>query len=150
MTPPKSSQTVYRWMLKNKKNIAINLFPALFGGFGSMFVFLSGMSNVFNKIGYQQIAKLFEHPEAILIGLSIAFFITTYLAYFSIKSLYRFYKKDIAIRDSEKKITELELELIKINDIYKNIVKLFEMAKKLKLIFKIVKNIQNIDQSQTK
>ncbi len=145
LSAPRSSKSVCRWILKSKKKILINFLPAIFGGFGSMFVFLSGMPNIFKKVGYQQIAEIFELPEAKTIGLSLAIFITGYLAYFSIKSIYRLYKQEASIEDSEKKITEFELDLINANHLYSNVRKLLKEVERMKLVFNILKNIRNID-----
>jgi biopolymer transport protein ExbB/TolQ len=115
-----------------------------------MFVFLSGVPNILNKLGYQQIVHVFGQHEVIMAGLSIALAITTYLTYFSIKSLYRSYKRDMSIENSETKIAELELELNKLNHIYKSIVGLLKEMKRIKLICSIIKNIQNVDLNQIK
>jgi hypothetical protein len=135
---PKESKSSKLWIRRNARKILISLIPTLVGGFGSMFVYLSGTTEIAKAFEYHHLVSFLTSAHAKYVKLALALLFTAYFGFsflYSNKKSYKrsreLEKKRELISKEESSLTLLDEQLFKLRKVREDvnqIRKLIEIA----------------------
>lgn len=112
----------------------ISLIPTMLGGFSSLFVYLSGSTEIANAFEYYNLVAILSSPQAKLFKLIITIFAT---AYFIFSFLYSYKKNHMRNREIKNRMDEivkleasltiLDERLFKLRKVSEDVEKIFIM-----------------------
>ena len=108
---PRKTQPPQSWLRQNARPIAISLIPTLFGGFGSLFVYLSGSTQIASDFEFQHLVSLLTSPQAKVIKVAIAIVVTLYFGFVSLYNNRKAFKRSVEIKKKQAEAVKKEAEL---------------------------------------
>jgi hypothetical protein len=131
---PQETKKPQSWFKQNFKKILISLIPTLFGGFGSLFVYLSGGPQIAQAFEYDRLVSLLMSSYATPIKITISILVTLYFGFSSLYSLRKNYRRSMEIEakqteivKKESSLTLLDDQLVKLRHLHEEIEKAREM-----------------------
>jgi|GEM_PF-1621971 len=133
---PTESKGSKSWIRRNARKILISLIPTLIGGFGSMFVYLSGSTEIAKAFEYNHLVSFLTSPNAKYVKLALALLFTAYFGFSFLYSNRKAYKRSREIEKKRELISKEESSLTLLDE------KLFKLRKVREDVNKIRKLIQ--------
>jgi hypothetical protein len=128
---PRKERSKKSWFSQNSRKIFISLIPTLIGGASSLFVYLSGSTQVAKAFEYNHLVALLTSPEAKAAKLLIALFVTLYFGYSSLHSNWKNHKRALEIEKREQEIIQEESSLTVLDEQLFKFRKIHEDAEKI-------------------
>lgn len=134
------------WFRKHFNQLIIGIIPTIWGGFASMFVFVSGIPNIARELDFVWLSVLLTTPFARVIQITLAVLITCYFAFAFLYSSRKSWQRQEFLQAIEKEIAHEEACLLENNHKLDMLYKVKMHVQKLISIFTVVKKIdQNLE-----
>lgn len=141
---PTESKSSKSWIRRNARKILISLIPTLAGGFGSMFVYLSGTTEIAKAFEYNHLVSFLTSPHAKYVKLALALLFTTYFGFSFLYSNKKSYKRSREIEEKRELISKEESSLTLLDE------QLFKLRKVREDVNQICKLIQLVEEKKMK
>jgi hypothetical protein len=133
---PRRAKTSKSWISRNLRKIFSSLIPTLFGGFGSLFVYLSGSTQIARAFEYDSLVAFLTSPHAKLVKVAIAILVTLYFGFSFLYSNRKEHKRSMEIEKKretivkeESSLTLLDEQLFKFRQVREDAEKIREMLR---------------------
>ena len=134
----------HRWSDRNFKEIALGLFPTIWGGFASMFVFVGGIPNITRELGYIEWADYLIDPISRTFEILMALIVAAYFGFSYYYSSKKEWQRERLMEQTSNEISELENHLL----IYRHkLTTLYTIKNSIQKIISIFSIIKLTDQS---
>lgn len=114
------------WIRKNFNRLLVEFIPTMLGGAASLFVYLGGAPAIAKEMGKQSIFDFLTQPEMKIVQLLLSLGITLYFAFSFLCLNIRGFKRDkefskaqIKLTKEENATTELDGQILKINEMFR-------------------------------
>ncbi len=131
---PRESAASKSWVSRNSRIIFISLIPTLLGGFGSLFVYLGGSTQIAKAFECNNLVAFLTSPHAKSIKLAIAILVTLYFGFSFLYSNKKNHKRNMEIEKKREEIlkeesflTLLDEKLFKFRQVREDAEKIREM-----------------------
>jgi hypothetical protein len=131
---PRAAKASKSWIRRNTRKICISLIPTLFGGFGSLFVYLAGSTQIAKAFEYDSLVVFLTSPRATSIKIAFSILVTLYFGFSFLYSNRKSYKRSVqvekkkeAIVKEESTLTLLDEKLFKFRQVREDAEKIREM-----------------------
>lgn len=131
------------WWQHNFPYLIVSFLPAIFGAFGSMFVYLDGLPKLTQTFRIFQNINLYKTPMVKMIALFLAIILTLYLGYAAFQTNRKSYLRSRILGKTQQKIIKLELRLSKTNKKFFLLKTLRNKIKDVEFIYYLIKKISH-------
>lgn len=108
---PREAKTSQSWISKDARKMFISLIPTLFGGFGSLFVYLSGSTEIAQAFEYESLVVFLTSHAAKLTKIAISVLVTLYFGFSFLYSYRKTYRRNVEIEKNKEAIVKEETSL---------------------------------------
>ena len=133
---PQSLRTSASWNPIQAGNLVLALLPTLFGGFGSVFVYLTGSMNIAQAFEHDHLVAILTTPGAKFVKIIIAILVTIYFGFSFLYANRKSHKRAIEIEKKQQILVKEEAALTLLDE------KLFKLRKIKGDVEKIVEIFQ--------
>jgi Skp family chaperone for outer membrane proteins len=131
---PRESKASKSWIRRNSRLIFTSLTPVLFGGFGSLFVYLGGTTQIAKAFECNSLVAFLSSPQAKSIKIAIAIVVTLYFGFSFLYGNRKNHKRSMEIEkkkeeivNEESSLTLLDEKLFKFRQVHEDGEKIREM-----------------------
>ncbi len=127
------------WVRENLQSLIVGFLPTIFGGFGSLFVYIGGAPSIAKELGKENLLNFLLLPQVKLIQLIMLISITLYFGFSFIYLTLKDHKRDKELSKLNVYITKEESQTHLLDDKLLKVKEMLDWMKKFEYLFYFLK-----------